>query len=389
MDKVRVGIIGIGGMGGHHCTYINSVEGATLAAICDLDPAKAQRVGKQYNLPYYTNYKDLLSSGKVDMVMIATPHYFHMPIAREAFAHGLHVLSEKPIAVNVKEARITNELYEAKYAKTLKFGCMFQMRTNPLMRKVRDVLASGELGELTRMTWICTDWFRTWTYYASGGWRATWKGEGGGVLLNQCPHNLDQIQWLMGGKLPSRVTAVATVGKRHPIEVEDEVTAILEYSDGMIGHFITTTGEAPGTNRLEFAGDRGRLVVEQGRIRFFRTRESVKNVLETSPESFASIETWECEIPPARGNEAHKIITQNFINAILKGEALIAPGIEGVKGLELGNAMMMAGLTRKAVDLPVDGDAYEAFLNDMDAKYGGKKTLGTREAVVNMDASFK
>ena len=389
MDKVRVGIIGVGGMGGHHCTYINSVEGATLAAVCDLDPAKAQRVGKQYNVPHFTNYKDLLSSGKVDMVMIATPHYFHMPIAREAFAHGLHVLSEKPIAVNVKEARLTNELYEAKYAKTLKFGCMFQMRTNPLMRKVRDVLASGELGELTRMTWLCTDWFRTWTYYASGGWRATWKGEGGGVLLNQCPHNLDQIQWLLGGKLPSRVTAVATVGKRHPIEVEDEVTAILEFPDGMIGHFITTTGEAPGANRLEFAGDRGRIVVENGRIRFFRTRESVRKVLETSPEAFASIETWECEIPPAHGNEAHKVITQNFINAILKGEALIAPGIEGVKGLELGNAMMMAGLTRKAVDLPVDGDAYEAFLNDMDTKYGGKKTLGSREAVVNMGASFK
>ncbi len=389
MDKVRVGIIGVGGMGSHHCSYMNSVDGAVLAAICDIDPAKAERLGKQHDVPFFTNYKDLLGSGKVDMVLIATPHYFHMPITRDAFGAGLHVLSEKPISVDVKEARLTNELYEAKYATTLKFGCMFQMRTNSLMRKVREMLASGELGELTRMTWLCTDWFRTWTYYASGGWRATWKGEGGGVLLNQCPHNLDQIQWLLGGKLPSRVTAVATVGKRHPIEVEDEVTAILEYPDGMIGHFITTTGEAPGTNRLEFAGDRGRLVVERGKIRFFRTRESVKKVLETSPESFASMETWECEIPSPAPNESHKVITQNFVNAILKNEPLIAPGIEGVKGLELGNAMMMAGLTRKAVDLPVDGDAYQAFLKDMDAKCGGKKTLSAREAVVNMGASFK
>lgn len=389
MDKVRVGVIGVGGMGSHHCGYLNTVQGASLAAVCDIDATKADRVGRQYNVPHYTSYKGLLASGKVDMVMIATPHYFHPPITREAFAHGLHVLSEKPIAVDVKEARLTNELYEAKYSKTLKFGVMFQARTNPLFRKVRELIAAGELGDIFRLTWIATDWFRTWTYYASGGWRATWKGEGGGVLLNQCPHNLDQIQWLFGGAMPNRVTAVATVGKRHPIEVEDEVSAILEYPSGMIAHFITTTGEAPGTNRVEIAGDRGKLVMENGRLRFHRTRRSVTEVLQKSPESFASVETWECDIPVHGSGESHQIITQNFVNAILKHEPLIAPGIEGVKGLELGNAIMMAGLTRKAVDLPVDGDAYQAFLHDMDARYGGRKTLGTRQAVVDMSASFK
>lgn len=389
MDKVRVGVIGCGGMGGFHLSYINSIEGAVLSAVCDTDMDKAVKYGRQYNVPFFTEYQHLLDAHKCDMVMIATPHYGHPPITRAAFEAGLHVLSEKPIAVDVKEARLTNELYLAKYAAKQKFGAMFQMRTNPIYRKVRDLIAAGELGELFRMTWLVTDWFRTWTYYASGGWRATWNGEGGGVLLNQCPHNLDQMQWLLGGKMPNRVTAVATVGKRHPIEVEDEVSAILEYPDGMLGHFVTTTGEAPGTNRLEFAGSRGRLVVEHGKIKFFRTRTSVVDVLQNSPESFASVETWECDIPPYSGHEGHKFITQNFVNSILKDEVLMAPGIEGVKGLELGNSIMMAGLTRTPVELPVDGDAYQAFLKDMAAKYGGKKTIGERKAVVSMGASFK
>jgi len=200
---------------------------------------------------------------------------------------------------------------------------------------------------------------------------------------------MDQMQWLLGGKLPSRVTAVATVAKRHPIEVEDEVSATMEYADGMVGHFITTTGEAPGTNRLEFAGDRGKLVIEGGKIRFFRTRKSVIEVLQTSRESFATIETWESEIPAFRGGESHTTITQNFVNAIRKGEEMISPGLDGVKGLELGNAIMMAGLTRTPVDLPVNGDAYQAFLKDMAAKYGGKKTLVEQKAIVDMQASFK
>ena len=388
MDKVRIGVIGLGNMGSGHLSYLPTVEGAVVSAVCDSDANKAKTFATRFNVPFYTDYKQLLASGNVDMVLVAVPHYDHPPMTRDALAKGLHVLCEKPIAVDVKEARITNDLYTSKY-QHLKFGAMFQARTNPVNRKVRDLIASGELGDIFRMTWIATDWFRTWTYYASGGWRATWKGEGGGVLLNQCPHNLDQIQWLFGGMMPSRVTAVATIAKRHPIEVEDEVSAILEYPSGMVGHFITTTGEAPGTNRLEIAGERGKLVVEKGKISFFRTRQSVSEVLQTSKESFASIENWECEIPVQGSGESHKIITQNFVNAILKGEQLIAPGLEGLKGLELGNAIMMAGLTRKPVDLPVDGEAYQAFLRDMAAKYGGKKTLATREAVVNMEASFK
>ena len=391
MDKVRIGLVGCGGMGSSHLSYLNTVEGAQVAAVCDIDEAKTKKYSGIFNVPGFMHHKELLSSKTCDMVMIATPHYDHPIITRDAFAAGLHVLSEKPIAVDVKEARLTNEVYLSKYADKLKFGVMFQMRTSHLLKKVREMIASGELGELFRMTWIVTDWFRTWTYYGSGGWRATWAGEGGGVMLNQCPHNMDQLQWLLGGKMPTRVTAVASVAKRHPIEVEDEMNAILEYDNGMIGHFITTTGEAPGTNRLEFAGDRGKLVMERGQLKFFRTRKSVTDVLQTSPEAFASIETWECEIPVSRapGGESHKAITQNFVNAVAKGEKLIAEGIDGVKGLELSNAMILSGLTRKPVDLPVDGEVYQKFLKDMAKQYGGKKTLQKRDAVVDMNASFK
>jgi len=376
-------------MGSFHLSYLNSVDGAVLAALCDIDAAKVSKYSAQYNVPGFSSHKALLDSGTCDMIMIATPHYGHPIVTRDAFEKGLHVLSEKPIAVDVKEARITNELYKSKYADKLKFGVMFQMRTNSHLKKIKELIADGELGELFRMTWLVTDWFRTWTYYASGGWRATWKGEGGGVMINQCPHNMDQLQWLLGGLMPSRVTAVAQVAKRHPIEVEDEMNAILEYPNGMIAHFITTTGEAPGANRLEFAGDRGRLVLERGKLTFFRTRKSVTDVLQNSPESFAHVETWECDIPVQRPVESHQVITQNFVNSILKGEPLIAEGVDGVKGLELGNAMMLSGLTRKAVDLPVNGDEYQQFLQEMAVRYGGKKTIGERKAVVNMDSSFK
>jgi predicted dehydrogenase len=318
----------------------------------------------------------MLGSGTVDAVLIATPHPLHPEAALAAFNKGVHVLSEKPVAVTVKQARQMNAAHAAS---GVKFGLMYQMRTVPQYRKMRELIAEGELGEISRVTWLITDWFRTWTYYASGGWRATWAGEGGGVLINQCPHNLDLIQWVTGLS-PKRVTAVAFVGKTHPIEVEDEVSAILEYDSGAIGHFVTTTGEAPGTNRFEVCGDRGKLVSENGKLMFHRTRKGVRDIRENSKEMFAAVETWPFEVPAGAENPApHKVIVQNFVNAILKDEPLIAPGEEGVKGLELGNAMLMAGLSRTPVELPLDGDAYEAFLQQLQKQYGGRKTLQTKQ----------
>ena len=268
MDNVRFGVVGLGNMGLYHVETFASLKGGTLEAICDAAPANLERAGQKTPARRFAQYQEMLDSGLIDAVLIATPHFLHPEIALAAFERNIHVLCEKPLAVTVGQGRSVIEAAGRKPG--LKFGLMFQMRTTSLYRKIRELISDGELGEISRITWIVTDWFRTWTYFASGGWRATWAGEGGGVLINQCPHNLDLIQWLTG-LTPSRITAVGFVGKTHPIEVEDEVSAILEYPGGAIGHFITSTGEAPGTNRLEICGDRGKIVAERGKIAFSRT----------------------------------------------------------------------------------------------------------------------
>lgn len=405
MRNVRVGVIGLGSMGNFHVGYLHEIDGALLTALCDpdtervknaaealaeirdkADPRLASRVADPQAVGRFSTYQALLDSKLVDAVIIATPHFQHPEIAEAAFERGIHVLSEKPLAVHVKDARRVIDAH-AKHP-LLRFGLMLQMRTVPLYQKIRALIAEGELGEITRLSWIVTDWFRTWSYYASGGWRATWAGEGGGVLINQCPHNLDLIPWLTG-MMPTRITAVASLGKTHPIEVEDEVSAILEFPNGATGHFVTTTGEAPGTNCLEICGDRGKLVAENGKLTFHRTRKGVREIRETSPEAFAQVETWQSDIPiPPGGPEGHKAVMRNFIRAIQSDEPLIAPGAEGARGLEIGNAMLMAGVTRKPVNLPLDGDAYEQLLKDLHQQYGGKKTLQTRAVQADMASSF-
>lgn len=388
MDKVRIGVIGLGNMGSHHVSYMDSLDGAVLSAVCDADAGRAEKVAQSFGkIATFTKYEDLLNSGTCDAILIATPHYQHPVITDAAFAKGLHVLCEKPVAVRVGDARRTNELHK-KYP-NLKYALMFQSRTSPLFLKIKQLIDEGELGAISRITWIANNWFRTWTYFAMGGWRGTWAGEGGGVLINQNPHNLDLLQWLPG-MMPQRITAIASLGKYHPIEVEDEISAILEYPSGAIGHFISGTGEYPGTDRLEIAGDRGRMVSERGTIKLYQTRKSVKQVRETSKEAFAHIDVWEIDVPvPTARAESHKGVTQNFVNAILNNEPLIAPGEEGVRGLEIGNAMLLAGVTREAVTLPLDAGAYDSLLKDLEKKYSGKKkVVAPVDAVADIHASF-
>jgi predicted dehydrogenase len=265
------------------------------------------------------------------------------------------------------------------------FAAMFQLRTSPLYKNVKELLDSGELGRLTRVVWLITSWFRTETYYASGGWRATWKGEGGGVLLNQCPHNLDLLQWFCG--MPSRVSGFCSFGKYHDIEVEDEVTAYLEYPNGATGVFVTTTGEAPGTDRLEICGELGKIVVENNTISFTRNEVSMFEFSRTSDKMFAVPDVRNIEIPAEDTGGQHVEITQNFTDAILGNAPLIAPAEEGIRSVELGNAMLYSSVAEKAVDLPLDGAEYEKMLKKLirESKFEKKSAKKKSE---DMNASF-
>lgn len=384
MNQVRLGIVGVGNMGTFHAQYLREgkVRRAKLVAVCDVDPARLQ---PYQDLETFERSEDLIRSGAVDAVLIATPHYFHTTIGIDALQQGLHVLVEKPISVHKADAE---KLCAAHTNPKQVFAAMFNQRTRAPFRKVKKLIEAGELGPIQRVNWIITDWFRTEAYYASGGWRATWKGEGGGVLLNQCPHNLDLLQWICG--MPARVRAFCSLGKYHNIEVEDEVTAYLEYPNGATGVFVTTTGEAPGTNRLEIAGDRGKVVVEGGKVSFIRNEIPTSEFCRTSPQSFARPDVWHIEIPADAGSGGqHQEVTQNFVDAILDGVPLIAPAEEGVRSVELANAMLFSSLKGETLDLPLDGQAFEAQLKALIEGSTFEKKISGGPRSADMTSSFR
>jgi predicted dehydrogenase len=351
-----------------------------LAAVCDIVPERMEQAPDEA-----TRFNDsaaLIRSGEVDAVVIATPHYYHTTIGIDALQNGLHVLTEKPISVHKADCE---RLIAAYRGNGQVFAAMFNQRTDPHYQRIRRIVKSGDLGEIRRVNWIITDWFRTEAYYASGGWRATWSGEGGGVLLNQCPHNLDLLQWICG--MPSRIDAHCGFGKYHRIEVEDEVTAYLEYPNGATGLFVTTTGECPGTNRLEISGDRGKIVYEGGRILFTRTEAEVPEFRSASPEAFGSPGTWNCEIPVGGYGGQHKEVLQNFVDAISEGHELVAPAPEGINSVEMANAMLLSAWTSAPVDLPLDGAAYEQALKEKIASSTFSKGE-VKAAKVDMAKSF-
>jgi len=375
MNKVRFGIIGMGNMGRFHAEYLQAgkVPRAELTAVSDAIPANLERYK---HLKTFARSEDLIRSGEVDAVIIATPHFLHTSIGIDALGQGLHVLVEKPISVHKADCE---RLLAAHTRPRQIFGAMFQLRTEGRYRKMRRLIEGGELGTLVRVSWIITDWYRTEAYYASGGWRATWKGEGGGVLLNQCPHNLDLLQWLCGR--PARVRGFCQLGRYHDIEVEDNVTAYLEFPNGATGVFITSTGEAPGTNRFEICGERGKLVLENNRLTFTRNEVSMIEFSRTSKAGFAKPEVWNVEVPFESAGGSHVDITQNFVAAILDGAPLLCPAAEGIYSVELANAILYSSLENRTVELPLDGAAYEAKLNELIAgsKFEKKRVVATSE----------
>jgi predicted dehydrogenase len=360
MTKVRLGIIGLGNIGQHHAAYLSAgkIDGAELVAVAD---PVASKLDKYASLKIFEDPEQLLASGCVDAVVIATPHYQHTTLGIAAFQKGLHVLVEKPISAHKADAERLIAAHRRN--PSLVFAGMFQLRAEPRYQKIKKLLQEAELGKLLRLSWIMTDWYRTEAYYASGGWRATWKGEGGGVLLNQCLHNLDTLQWLLG--MPARVRGFCQLGRFHQIEVEDNVSAYFEYADGATGTFVSSTGEAPGTNRLEIAGSRGRLVLENDRLLFTRNEVDALEFSQSSKLGFARPEVWNIEIPIGNAANGHAILMQNFVNAILKGEPLIAPGAEGIHSVELANAILFSSLRNETLALPMDSAAYEQALQNL------------------------
>lgn len=387
--KLKIGLIGLGNIGSLHVSNLKIIDNVEVVGVCDIIKEKADKRAAELNTTAYYNYVDLFDKSGLEAVIVAVPHYDHTPITIEAFNRGINVLCEKPIAVHINDAKKTNTAYEKAKEKdpNIVFGIMFQERTLPFHKKLKDILDGGELGKLLRVTWINTAWFRSQTYFNSGGWRATWAGEGGGILTNQCPHNLDLYQWLFG--VPTHISGHASIGKYHDIEVEDEVSAYFEHDNGMIGHFIVNTFETPGTNRLEIVGENGNLVYEKGKIVFYRNRMSMLKFCQETKESFGTLESWYTEIPvDTNAPQGHKVVTEKFVDAVLNGGGeLIAEGTEGINGLTIGNAIMLSSFTKRAIDIPFDGDEYEAILKDL-AKTSKYKKPVAENSEVNMSSSF-
>ncbi len=365
-NQIRIALIGLGCMGMEHLQHILGTENTLLAAVCDMNKEKTDKLAAEYEVKGFYHHGDLLKWGEFDGILIATPHYHHTAAAIDALKKGFHLLIEKPVGVHSNDIKKMISAYEqAKSSKAdLIFGAMFQQRTMGHWKKIKDLIDSGELGKLVRTTWVITDWFRTQHYYDNGDWRATWKGEGGGVLLNQCPHQLDLYQWFVG--MPDKVTGFASIGKYHNIEVEDEVTGFFQYANGMVGHFITSTGESPGTNRLEIVGEMGKIIFENDNLTFFRNRKSMLTQIKEAAAGFEKCENWEIAVPYQKNEDsAHRKVIENFANAILHGEELIAQAAEGINSVSMGNAIMLSHFEEKTITLPINGDAYEAKLLDL------------------------
>lgn len=383
MKTVRLGIVGMGNIGRFHAGYVwaGGVSQCELAAICSRQPA----VRADFKTAAaFDDVHQMIRSGLVDAVLIATPHWQHSEIGMAALAAGLHVMVEKPVAAHKADA----ERFIAAHKKNPRcvFSVMSQLRTEPRYQAMRELLRAGALGTLVRVSWINTDWFRPEAYYQSSEWRATWRGEGGGVLLNQSLHYLDLLQWLVG--MPVRVRGFCRFGRFHDIEVEDDVTAFLEWADGATGTFVASTGEAPGTNRLEISGTRGRLRLEEDKLLLTENVCDAVAYSRSTDQAFGRPAATTREVPFANAPQPHAVLLQNFVNAILHGERLIAPGEDGIHAVELANAIVYSSVQDRTVELPLDAAAWAAQLDRLIAgSTAAKKAV--RPVAGDVARSFK
>lgn len=363
MDNVKVGIIGVGNIGFGHADSIfgGHIEGFTLSGLCDINTDLEKSFAEHFpGVPYYSNFEELLAREDIEAVIVAVPHPLHAEIAIKAFEHGKHVLVEKPMDIRLSRGKA---LAEAAKKSGKKFAIMFNQRTNLLFRTAKEIVSSGQLGDLQRSVWIITNWYRTQKYYDSGTWRATWAGEGGGVLVNQAPHQFDMWQWICG--MPVRVTAFCDVAKYHDIEVEDSATIHVRFKNGAEGVFITTTGEYPGTNRLEINGSLGKLVLEGGVLKWWKLKSDSNEGIKTSNTVEGYIEYEYTEIPDEPAKNQHRMVLQNYADAIRFDTPLVAPGYEGINALTIQNAAYLSQWKGNIpVDIPFDEAEFDSLLGE-------------------------
>ncbi len=384
MEKVRFGIIGVGNMGTSHAKkFIGGlVENGVLTAVCDKKPERLESIKKLADVATFVDYKEMLASGLIDAVIVAVPHYFHPEMSIDALNAGINVICEKPAGVYTKQVKEMNAVAERS---DKLFTMMFNQRTNCIYRKMREMIAGGELGEIKRISWIITSWYRSQSYYDSGDWRATWRGEGGGVLFNQCPHQLDLLSWITG-MMPKKVHSFCHFGKWHDIEVEDDVTAYFEYENGATGVFVTSTADTPGTNRFEILGERGKLVAEGDKLTFYKLEMSEREWNATYKGGFGEPQHEVIEVETDGQNPQHVGILNNFANAVLGLEPLFVDGREGLNGVELMDSMLLSTWLGRAVELPIDDELY---LSELNARIASGRVKEASDAVLDTEGTYK
>ncbi len=357
MRKIKLGIIGIGNMGTAHCENILEGKCPEIEIVAIADLKESRRDWAKEHIPNVTCFEtgeQMIESGLIEACLIAVPHFDHTRYAIDCMKKGIHVMLEKPAGVYTKQVREMNE--ESKKHPEVVFGMMFNQRTNHIYRKLHELVNSGKYGQIRRTNWVITNWYRPQFYYDSGDWRATWSGEGGGVLLNQCPHQLDLWQWICG--MPKTIETKMYFGKWHDIEVEDDVTTFVEYENGATGVFVTSTGDARGTNRFEIQMDKAKIVAENDELKVLEYEMTEQEFSKTNKEVFGMVEAKELEIETDGKNEKHVGVLNAWSGAILHGTPLVADGVEGINGLMISNAMHLSAFLGKKVDLPIDEDLF-------------------------------
>lgn len=353
---LRLGLIGLGNIARQHIhnIEIGAVADCQVSAVCSRNRPEDLPAGARH----FSDYQAMINSGLCDAVLVASPTLYHQEMGMAVLAAGLHLLMEKPIALSNAQAETLLAIKKADQV----FALMLNQRCAPVFQTMKALIDGGELGPIQRSHWTMTNWFRPDVYFAVSDWRATWKGEGGGLLVNQCIHNLDIFQWLCG--LPERVQGFCSMGKYHPIEVEDEAMAFFHYANGATGTFVGSTGEAPGFNRLEIVGDKASLSFDGERLLLHKNSPASSSFCKQTRDMFGMPELEVSDITPrATPVNQHAAILNNFVDAIARGAPLIAPAEEGLKSLGLANAILMSHWRGEAVSCPPESAAYQQLLD--------------------------